>query len=141
MAGLPRLGTFRRRSTLVAMSTSREIQCPACGKEALLLREPRYEGFTRVGETLSCASCGHVFASEDEVPFKHRPKVEVFAESDRSKKVKVFAEGENKRICRYCAHYVVNPFMQWCGLHKKEVQATDTCPQFTPKPPEKKAAL
>ncbi len=123
------------------MSALPEILCPACGKEALLLRQPRYEGFSKVGETLSCAACGHVFESEAEVPFKQRAKVNVFTDADRSKDVKVFGEGENKRLCRYCAYYVVNPFMQWCALHKKEVQATDTCPQFTPKPPEKKAIL
>ncbi|MBW7907436.1 MAG: hypothetical protein H3C50_00730 [Kiritimatiellae bacterium] len=123
------------------MSASPEIVCPACGRDALLLRQPRYDGFTKVGETLSCASCGHVFESEADVQFVSRKKVEVFTTADRSKDVKVFGEGENRRLCRYCAHYVVNPFMQWCALHKKEVQATDTCSQFTPKPPEKKAIL
>lgn len=123
------------------MNTSREIQCPACGQETLLLRQPRYEGFAKIGETLSCASCGHAFASEAEVPFKQRAKMDVFTESDRSKPVEVFTEGEHRRLCRYCAHYVLNPFMQWCGLHKKEVQATDSCDQFAPRPPEKKGVL
>ena len=43
-------------------------------------------------------------------------------------------------MCRYCAEYVVNPFLQRCGLHRCEVQATDTCPHFRPKPPPKEAA-
>jgi len=25
----------------------------------------------------------------------------------------------------------VNPFIQFCAHHKKEVQATDSCPQFS----------
>lgn len=123
------------------MSTSREIECPACGREALLLRRPRYEGFQKVGETLSCTACGHVFASEDEVPFKARAVVRVFSESERPKTPKVFAEHEAERLCRHCAHYVVNPFMQWCGLHRREVEATDTCDRFTKKTPAKKPAL
>lgn len=123
------------------MSASREIECPACGREALLLRRPRYEGFQKVGETLSCTACGHVFASEDEVPYKARADVRVFSESERPKAPKVFSENEADQLCRHCAHYVVNPFMQWCGLHRREVEATDTCDRFTKKTPPKKPVL
>ncbi len=114
-----------------------EIHCSNCGQDALLLRKPRYDGFTRVGETLTCASCGHEFASEEEVPFRHRAAPRVFTDADRSNEVKVFAEGEARGLCRNCAHYVINPFIQWCGLHKKEVEATDSCNDFTPKPEPK----
>ena len=115
---------------------SPEIQCPACGADALLLREPRYEGFAKVGETLTCSACGHEFADEDEVPYRERETAVVFTDADRSKQVEVFEEHEADRLCRYCTQYVVNPFMQWCGLHKKEVEATDTCPQFERKQEE-----
>ena len=123
------------------MNASREIQCPACGREALLLREPRYEGLKKAGEHLRCAACGHEFADEASVPYKQRARVEVFTEAERPKAVKLFGAEENARLCRHCANYVVNPFMQWCGHHKKEVQATDTCHAFKPKPPEAKALL
>lgn len=118
-----------------------EIQCPACGQDSLLLRKPHYEGFTRTGDDLSCASCGHPFASEAEVPFKGRPAVKVFTDADRSREVKVFNEHEADRLCRHCANYMVNPFTQWCTHHRKEVQATDTCAQFHRRPPAKPAAL
>ena len=115
-----------------------ELRCPACGQDAWLARKPRYDGFTKVGETLSCALCGHVFANEAEIPFKdNRPKV--FSENDRPRPVKVFRADEQGRMCRYCAEYVVNPFLQRCGLHRCEVQATDTCPHFRPKPPPKES--
>lgn len=109
-----------------------EIECPGCGRDTLLLREPRYDGFTRVGEWLSCASCGHEFASEEDVPYRHRRKARVFTEEDRSRDPRIFGEDEADRLCRHCGNYVVNPFMQWCALHRKEVEATDTCPQFQP---------
>jgi len=118
-----------------------EILCPVCGKEALLLRRPRYEGFTKVGEDLSCASCGHVFADEAEVPFKHTEGPKVFTDADRSAAVKVFAAAEAERLCRHCAHYVVNPFLQWCGLRKREVEATDSCAQFAVRGPPAKPKL
>ena len=114
-----------------------EIHCPGCGRVTLLLRQPTYEGFTKVGEALSCASCGHAFATEDEVPFKHATPVRVFTEADQSTVAKIFDEGENARLCRYCVNYVINPFMQWCGHHRKEVEATDTCSAFQAKPPPK----
>lgn len=108
-----------------------EIICSSCGEEAFLKREPVYEGFKKTGEALSCSSCGFIFASEAEVPFKAAVAApRIFTEADRSEKVKVFDEGENRTFCRYCANYVVNPFMQFCSHHKKEVQATDTCAQF-----------
>ncbi|OQA28486.1 MAG: hypothetical protein BWY59_00741 [Verrucomicrobia bacterium ADurb.Bin345] len=114
-----------------------EMVCSACGKDTLLVRKPKYEGFTRVGDELTCSSCGHEYADEASVPFKGRERVQVFTDGDRSPQVKVFREGEAARLCRYCISYVVNPFMQWCSTHKKEVQATDTCKQFKRKPEPK----
>ena len=117
-----------------------ELRCPACGRDSWLLRKPVYEGFTKTGEALSCALCGHRFASEEEIAFKdRRPKV--FSENDRPRPVKVFREDEKGRMCRHCAEYVVNPFLQRCGLHRCEVEATDTCPHFRPKPPPPPDAL
>jgi len=117
-----------------------EIICSECGAEAFLNREPVYEGFTKTGELLSCSACGFVFESEDSIPYKEKESAPViFTDADRSEKVKVFDEGENRRLCRYCGNYVLNPFMQFCAHHKKEVQATDTCDDFKPadgkKPP------
>ncbi|MBN2162342.1 MAG: hypothetical protein JXR25_15120 [Pontiellaceae bacterium] len=108
-----------------------EIICRNCGADTLLRRDPIYEGFTRTGEQLSCSSCGYVYDEETDVPFKTRTTdPQIFTDADRSVKVDVFDEGENARLCRYCASYIVNPFTQFCAVHKKEVQATDTCPRF-----------
>jgi hypothetical protein len=115
------------------MKRSVEIICPHCGADAFLKREPVYEGFKKTGESLSCSACGGAFASEEEVPFKTAAAGPgIFTEADRSAAVKVFDEKERLRFCRYCVNYVVNPFMQFCSHHKKEVQATDSCPRFSP---------
>lgn len=113
-----------------------EILCPACGAEALLRREPTYEGFKKTGERLFCAACRHEFASEQEVSFKQRKKPSVFSEAERPRKVNIFHSDEKDRNCRHCKHYVVNPFIQRCALHHREVQATDMCSAFSPKPAE-----
>ncbi len=108
-----------------------EIICTSCGADTLLKREAVYDGFTKTGEKLVCPACGFEYASEEEVPFKEKKSdPEIFTEADRSAKVEVFDEGENRNICRYCANYIVNPFTQFCAIHNKEVQATDTCERF-----------
>jgi uncharacterized Zn finger protein len=113
-----------------------EILCTACGRESLLRREPAYDGLRKVGETLSCLACGHVYPGEADVPFKARQASAVFSEQDRSLPVTIFQSDEKGRNCRHCAHYVVNPFVQRCGLHRREVQATDCCDRFEPKQSE-----
>jgi hypothetical protein len=112
---------------------SMAIICSACGDDTFVRREPVYDGFQKVGETITCVSCGHEYAGEDEIPFKDASGPKVFSDSDRSKHVDVFRGDEKGRNCRHCDHYTVNPFMQRCGLHGREVEATDVCDQFAPK--------
>ncbi|MFC1452903.1 hypothetical protein ACFLSJ_06115 [Verrucomicrobiota bacterium] len=118
------------------MARSVEIACAACGAETLLRREPVYEGFRKTGEKLLCASCGHEFASEEEVVFREAEAVRVFGEDDAPAHVDLFEEDEKGRNCRHCRHYVVNPFVQRCGLHMREVAATDFCGDFSPPDPD-----
>ncbi len=106
------------------------ISCPACRNDTYSKREPRYEGFKKVGETLSCVDCGHVFEDEESAPVARNPAVTVFSDDDRPKQVQVFDDGEQAEICRYCEHYVLNPFTQRCDLHNRETEATDTCEDF-----------
>lgn len=116
------------------MKHSIEIDCSACGRETLLRREPVYEGFKKTGERLLCAGCGHLYAREEDVPFKDRSGPRIFSESDKSGTPRIFQGDEGKRTCRYCRHYVVNPFAQRCGLRRTFVEATDFCERFEKKP-------
>lgn len=126
--GLDSLGITQYE--LRTMSTV-EIICRNCGADTLLQRDAVYDGFTKTGEKLSCSSCGFEYASEEEVPFKsQKEEAVIFTDADRSAVVDIFDEDENQKLCRYCANYLINPFTQFCSKHKKEVQATDTCPQF-----------
>lgn len=109
---------------------SLEIACTACGGDSLVKREPVYDGFVKVGERFRCLSCGHVYESEAEVPFKKTLAPTVFDPEDAPRQVDVFTEDEKTRNCRHCRHYVVNPFTQRCARHEKEVQATDVCDDF-----------
>ncbi len=106
------------------------IRCSACGADTFIRREPVYEDFRKTGERLLCVSCGHVYASEADVPFQTLSRPNVFSDADRSARVNLFQGDEKGRNCRHCKHYVVNPFVQRCGLHRMEVQATDLCDDF-----------
>jgi len=109
-----------------------EIICENCGADTLLRREAVYDGFAKTGEKLTCSSCGHEYATEADVPFKAKTaEPRIFTEADRSARIEVFGEDENRRLCRHCASYIVNPFTQFCAIHKKEVQATDSCERFS----------
>jgi len=112
---------------------SLDFTCPACGKETFLRREPRYDGFKKTGERLFCAACGHELPPETELSKPARRMPSVFNDEDRPKTIEVFKADEKGRNCRYCDNYLINPFTQRCGLHQREVQATDSCNQFTPK--------
>jgi hypothetical protein len=107
--------------------------CPACREASFLKRVTKYDGFTKVGEVLKCAACGHEFESEAEAPVPRKVKPGIFDDSDAPKTVRVFDDDEKGRLCRYCLHFIVNPFTQRCGRHQKVVEATDSCPDFTAK--------
>lgn len=112
------------------MGNTSAIICTACGEDTLVKCEPEYDGFVKVGEKYVCVSCGHCFGSEAEVPFKEKAKMDVLSDDDMPKKTVVFGEDERGKNCRYCKHYVINPFTQRCGLHQRVVQATDMCGDF-----------
>ena len=104
-----------------------KIICPYCRQQSAVKIVKQYDGFTPVGEIKTCAFCGHVLEEEDlayirdAIPEGLRPAGE-------------------RRSCYLCEHYVVNPFLQKCVLHDREVEALDSCPEFSPKPhppPEK----
>jgi rubredoxin len=110
------------------------VRCPGCGREVWVLRKPRYDGFKKTGEDRVCASCGFVFP-EGDGEMRAPAKPVVFGDADRSAPVRAFEAGEADRLCRHCRYYVVNPFRQWCGIHRRDVEATDTCGRFEAPPP------
>ncbi len=111
-----------------------DFRCPACGRESFLIHAPRYDGFRKVGEEVKCAACGRVFP-EGEIPDGRAPaRPAFFSDDDRPARPALFADEGPPPFCRRCRHYVVNPFRQWCGLHRREVDATDTCDRFEARP-------
>jgi hypothetical protein len=118
-----------------------EITCTECGVETLVRKEPVYDGFKKVGEKVFCASCGHEFSDENNVPYmEKKPALSIFDDSDKPKKLDIFKDEERVQNCRHCEYYLVNPFVQRCSLHEKEVDATDVCFDFKLKEQEEAEA-
>lgn len=114
------------------MGNSREIECTACGQTAWARIEPVYEGFQRVGEEVVCTACGHRYA--DAAPFAATAgRPQVFTAADKPCPLNIFADDERRTSCGWCAHFVVNPFSQRCGITNRETQATDLCIRFKAK--------
>lgn len=119
------------------MAANLEIQCTACGQVALVRVEPVYDGFRKISEAFVCTACGHRYASREETPFARagtRPRV--FTERDKPDITRVFRDDERRKCCGWCRHFVVNPFNQRCGLTNRDMEATDLCVRFEPKPEE-----
>ncbi len=107
--------------------------CPGCGAFTLFVTEPVYDGFEKVGDRQKCTQCGHVLAETDPEIMVGEAKPGIFSDDELPEKPEVFDESDTPTFCRHCVHYIVNPFTQRCGLHDKEVQATDTCGDFEEK--------
>ncbi len=113
-------------------ATPEAIECPACGEASFLKRAPVYDGFQKVGEKLSCAACRHEFGDEGEVVFRARRTTDILEDDARPPtRLSVFTNEETGHCCRHCVNYVVNPFVQRCALHQRDVDATDDCEDFT----------
>ena len=104
------------------MSTpTRKIFCPHCRQESAVNVVKKYDGFAEVGETVTCAFCGYEFGEEE--PTVIEEKRPGWVDDDKLKKV-----------CHRCHHYVINPFVQKCVLHQREIEAMDTCAEFSLRP-------
>ncbi|MDZ4200197.1 MAG: hypothetical protein U1E27_13040 [Kiritimatiellia bacterium] len=119
------------------------VSCPKCGPEALTLKKPAFDGLRKTGDRIVCASCGRelgmIAAGEAPVPANPaaKPRPSIFDDVELTR-ADPFAREERGRLCRYCLHYIVNPFRQWCGRHRRDVEALDTCWNFERRPDEEK---
>lgn len=114
--------------------------CPKCGPDALTMKKPVFDGLRKTGERIVCASCGRdlgAVSAEAALSSKKpspRARPSLFDDVELPEKSNVFAEESEGRWCHRCLHYVVNPFRQWCGRHRRDVEALGTCWDFEAKP-------
>ena len=76
-----------------------EIICNNCHKESFINKEPIYEGLTKIGEKVSCTSCGFVYTNEKDIPFKEEAKKYlIFDEDDKSENKTFFRKRNSKSL-------------------------------------------
>lgn len=128
------------------MKQGDSFNCPHCGKSSFLKKISVMDGWKKLGEALSCASCSAKIADikppspavslgQGESP--SLKKLADFLGTEKLEKPKIDSDGE-KHFCRDCAHLIAHPFLTRCGLHQKNVNPMDDCPQFAPKEKEEK---
>lgn len=102
------------------MEKKKFIRCPSCKERSFINLKKEFNGFKVSGEKKICALCGYEFKPGEEPEYiEEKP---LFTD-----------EGEEKKFCRDCHYYLVQPYTQRCILHKKEVTALDTCSDFLPR--------
>ncbi|MFC1668163.1 hypothetical protein ACFL1T_02115 [Chlamydiota bacterium] len=94
-----------------------KIVCQKCNQESFVKVEKVYENFVLVGEKKICAFCGEEVIEDDVIKIEKDTK-------------NLFEQEKEKKICRDCVHYVINPWTQKCVLKKTYVDALDSCNQF-----------
>lgn len=119
------------------MKNGDEIKCPFCNKDSFAVKETKMDGWTLKGEILKCSSCGNKLAdipkiSKDDKQIKPDLKLDKLASFLGTEKVihKTIESDGNKAFCKDCKHYIKHPFLNRCGLHTREVNPMDDCPDF-----------
>ena len=123
------------------MKQGDSIDCPHCGKNSFLKKVAILDGWTKKGDILACAACSAKIADlppEGQAPAafpkgKSIGTLESLFGEKHSSGPRIEASEDEKAFCRDCKNYIVHPFMSRCGLHNKNVNPMDDCPDFSPK--------
>ena len=96
------------------------------------------DGWTKKGDILKCAACGHTVCefnpeTKPADPLKseaaNRLK-SLFGADDFVEKPTLKTDGSETRFCKDCAFLIPHPFILRCGKLEKEVQPMDDCPHY-----------
>lgn len=122
------------------MKPGDEYNCPHCGKNSFLKKETLMDGWTKKGDVLKCASCGHLVCSLDPKtaeknadplasPSAARLK-NLLGEDHFAEKPKITAGEGEQRFCKDCAFLIPHPFVLRCTRTNRTVNPMDDCPDF-----------
>lgn len=130
----------------MAHSAGNPFTCPSCGKESVVERRSRMEGWDVVGMDLVCAICGAVIesaeAAEEESesvestapdPARHAALAFLGNEEEKGPDASVLDDAEPRRFCRDCRNYVQHPFGARCSVWDKLVEPMQDCDRFEPR--------
>jgi len=126
------------------MKQGDELVCPKCGQNSFLVKKTKMNGWEKAGEYLACSACLCQIEEIKEAPLvdtagntshaKDIDKLKSFLDTDDDnvgyKSILDSDKNAQKSFCRDCKHFVSHPFMDRCGLHKKDVNPMDDCKDF-----------
>jgi len=108
------------------------IECPFCRKNSFLMSKPKFDGFRKVGVMEFCSACGHEFLEGERPSLSQKKETleNLLGPSQKESLPRFLGKKEDLRFCMYCEEYVKHPFTQRCMKHRREVDATESCPDF-----------
>ena len=121
------------------MKPGDEYNCPHCGRNSFLKKETVMDGWTRKGDVLKCASCGHLVCELKEETGKPADPLKsdaadrlknLFGGEEFVEKPALKAEGDEANFCKDCAFLIPHPFVFKCSKFNKTVNPMDDCPDF-----------
>ena len=121
------------------MKPGDEYNCPHCGNNSFLKKETVMDGWTRKGDVLKCASCGHLVCELKEESGKPADPLKsdaadrlknLFGGEEFVEKPALKAEGDEANFCKDCAFLIPHPFVFKCFKFNKTVNPMDDCHAF-----------
>ncbi|HCE46599.1 MAG TPA: hypothetical protein DET40_23885 [Lentisphaeria bacterium] len=121
------------------MKPGQQTKCSHCGKECFLVKKTLMDGWTKLGDILACSCCSAKIADLDGEKTKTVDTTKKFSALEdllaekKKEGPKIESSEDEKHFCRDCMHFVSHPFLNRCGLHKKNVGPMDDCDKFEKK--------
>lgn len=121
------------------MKPGDEYNCPHCGRNSFLKKETVMDGWTRKGDVLKCASCGHLVCELKEETGKPADPLKsdaadrlknLFGGEEFVEKPVLKADGDEANFCKDCAFLIPHPFVFKCSKFNKAVNPMDDCSAF-----------
>ena len=121
------------------MKRGDKINCPSCNHQTVVKEKVEMDGWTVGDKIFVCALCEAKLGDMDDLESKDEIKTkavsglaDLFATEVEEKAVITEEEGD-LHFCKYCEYYVSHAFVERCQLHKKEITAMQSCPDFKKK--------
>jgi len=117
------------------MKAGDRIRCPHCGEDTVVKTKPKMEGWTRVGDVLTCALCGAELGvpEEGKSPASSRSAALAALLGEKpEQKLRLDPGSEHKRFCRNCRKRIEHPFVLRCGRDGREIDPGSCCEDFEP---------
>lgn len=120
------------------MQPNEKIICPFCHEASIVKVKTKLDGFTTVGQVLTCMLCNAELGTVDD------EKNDNTAGPDSQKlqdlgmllgaapaaRARLAAADDEKRFCKDCAHFLKHPFVDRCDLDNHPVDPMDDCEKF-----------